>query len=213
MVGADWVGKLGADALFVKRYGIATVPGMYIITPIAMLAVSALIFFFIDRMRRRTMLLVYVASVTIFSIALQYAITTEVVGKIVQPISYVFAHGVKETIYILFWVYAGNLYDAEQSKRLFPFFAGSVLVGKILGGIVGAWIAPIVHAENFIGAQAVGFFVCFLALLAYRGLPEGHGARAYDDHRPHGVGASLRDSIDGYLAVADDKPTPPFACR
>ena len=94
MVGADWVGKLGADALFVKRYGIANVPGMYIITPIAMLAVSALIFFFIDRMRRRTMLLVYVASVTIFSIALQYAITTEVIGKIVQPISYVFAHGV-----------------------------------------------------------------------------------------------------------------------
>src|SRR5439155_1192995 len=102
---------VGAYALFVKRYGIANVPGMYIITPIAMLAVSALIFFFIDRMRRRTMLLVYVASVTIFSIALQYAITTEVIGKIVQPISYVFAHGVKETIYILFWVYAGNLYD------------------------------------------------------------------------------------------------------
>ena len=144
MVGADWVGKLGADALFVKRYGVQNVPFMYVITPIAMLAVSALIFFFIDRMRRRTMLLVYVAAVTIFSVALQYAITTNVVGNIVQPISYVFAHGVKETIYILFWVYAGNLYDAEQSKRLFPFFAGSVLVGKILGGIVGAanWRSP-----------------------------------------------------------------------
>src|SRR5207247_1515307 len=185
MVGADWVGKLGADALFVKRYGIANVPGMYIITPIAMLAVSALIFFFIDRMRRRTMLLVYVASVTIFSIALQYAITTEVVGKIVQPISYVFAHGVKETIYILFWVYAGNLYDAEQSKRLFPFFAGSVLVGKIMGGAIGAAIAPLIHAENFIGAQAIGFLVCFVAFVIYRGPPEAPGCRAYDDHRPH----------------------------
>jgi len=205
MVGADWVGKLGADALFVKRYGIANVPGMYIITPIAMLAVSALIFFFIDRMRRRTMLLVYVASVTIFSIALQYAITTEVVGKIVQPISYVFAHGVKETIYILFWVYAGNLYDAEQSKRLFPFFAGSVLVGKILGGIVGAWIAPIVHAENFIGAQAVGFFVCFVALMLYRGLPEGRGGKVEDKHRPEGLRATLRESVDGYRAVTSDK--------
>ena len=141
MVGADWVGKLGADALFVKRYGVQNVPFMYIITPIAMLAVSALIFFFIDRMRRRTMLLVYVAAVTLLSVGIQYAITTGAIGTIVQPISYVFAHGVKETIYILFWVYAGNLYDAEQSKRLFPFFAGSVLVGKILGGVVGAAIA------------------------------------------------------------------------
>jgi ATP/ADP translocase len=204
MVGADWVGKLGADALFVKRYGVQYVPYMYIITPIAMLAVSALIFFFIDRMRRRTMLLVYVAAVTVFSIALQYAITTEVVGTIVQPISYVFAHGVKETIYILFWVYAGNLYDAEQSKRLFPFFAGSVLVGKILGGFIGAAIAPVIHAENFIGAQAVGFAVCFLALLIYRGLPEGQSGKVQDKHRPGGLRATVSESTDGYRAVVSD---------
>ncbi len=204
MVAADWVGKLGADALFVKRYGVENIPGMYIITPIAMLAVSALIFFFIDRMRRRTMLLVYVASVTIFSIALQYAITTGVVGTIVQPISYVFAHGVKETIYILFWVYAGNLYDAEQAKRLFPFFAGSVLVGKIIGGVAGAGIAPIIHAENFIGAQAVGFGFCFLALALYRGLPEGRGGKVVDKHRPEGLRATVRESVDGYKAVTSD---------
>jgi len=204
MVGADWVGKLGADALFVKRYGVQNVPFMYIITPVAMLAVSALIFFFIDRMRRRTMLLVYVAAVTVFSVGLQYAITTNVVGSIVQPISYVFAHGVKETIYILFWVYAGNLYDSQQSKRLFPFFAGSVLVGKILGGIVGAAIAPIIHAENFIGAQAVGFAVCFIALVLYRGLPEGQSGKVKDKHRPEGLRAIIRESADGYKTVASD---------
>jgi AAA family ATP:ADP antiporter len=204
MVGADWVGKLGADALFVKRYGVQNVPWMYIITPIAMLVVSALIFFFIDRMRRRTMLLVYVLAVTLLSVGIQYAITTDAIGNVVQPISYVFAHGVKETIYILFWVYAGNLYDAEQSKRLFPFFAGSVLVGKILGGVIGAAIAPVLHAENFIGGQAVGFFVCFVALVLYRGLPEGHASKVEDKHRPQGVRATVRESVDGYRAVASD---------
>jgi len=204
MVGADWVGKLGADALFVKRYGVQNVPWMYIITPIAMLAVSALIFFFIDRMRRRTMLLVYVAAVTLASVGIQYAITTNAIGSVVQPISYVFAHGVKETIYILFWVYAGNLYDAEQSKRLFPFFAGSVLVGKILGGIVGAAIAPIIHAENFIGAQAVGFFVCFVALVLYRALPEGRAGHVEVKDRPQGIRATIKESVDGYRTVTSD---------
>jgi ATP/ADP translocase len=204
MVGADWVGKLGADALFVKRYGVQNVPWMYIITPIAMLAVSALIFFFIDRMRRRTMLLFYVAAVTLASILIQYAITFNSIGNIVQPISYVFAHGVKETIYILFWVYAGNLYDSEQSRRLFPFFAGSVLVGKIVGGIVGAAIAPIIHAENFIGAQAVGFFVCFIALVLYRGLPEGRAGHVEVKERPQGVRATIRESVDGYRTVTSD---------
>src|SRR5204862_6050290 len=122
----------------------------------------------------------YVAGVTLLSIAIQAGVTFQGQlsnGWIVQPISYVFAHGVKETIYILFWVYAGNLYDAEQSKRLFPFLAGSVLVGKILGGAIGAAMAPLIHAENLIGAQAVGFMVRLLALVVYRGLPAGPGRR------------------------------------
>src|SRR5258705_1916431 len=165
MVGADWVGKLGADALFVKRYGVQNVPWMYIITPIAMLAVSALIFFFIDRMRRRTMLLFYVAAVTLASVGIQYAISFNSIGNIVQPISYVFAHGVKETIYILFWVYAGNLYDSEQSRRLFPFFAGSVLVGKILCGFCGAGKASFLLSGDFFGAQAVRLGGWFLGVV------------------------------------------------
>jgi ATP/ADP translocase len=207
MVAADWVGKLGADSLFVKRWGVNYVPIMYIVTPIAMLAVSAMIFFFVDRVRRRTLLLWYVAGVTLLSIAIQAAVTFQGElsnGWIVQPVSYVFAHGVKETIYILFWVYAGNLYDAEQSKRLFPFFAGSVLVGKILGGAIGAAIAPVIHAENFIGAQAVGFMVCFVALALYRGLPEGQGSHI-EEERPKGVRAVLKDSVEGYRAVVSDR--------
>src|SRR5438445_2705714 len=204
MVAADWVGKLGADALFVERDGVQYVPWRYTVTPIAMLAVSALLFFFVDRVRRRTMLLWYVAGTTLLSVAIQFAISSSVIGNIVQPISYVFAHGVKETIYILFWVYAGNLYDAEQSKRLFPFFAGSVLVGKIAGGFLGAAIAPPIHAENFIGAQAVGFFVCFVALVLYRGLPEGRSGHVETKDRPQGVRATIRESVDGYRAVTSD---------
>jgi AAA family ATP:ADP antiporter len=207
MVAADWVGKLGADALFVKRYGVNYIPVMYIVTPIAMLAVSAMIFFFVDRMRRRTLLLWYVAGVTVLSVVIQAGVWYQASlpeGWLVQPISYVFAHGVKETIYILFWVYAGNLYDAEQAKRLFPFFAGSVLVGKIIGGAVGTGIAPLIHAENFIGAQAVGFLVCFLALVLYRGLPDGRGTRVAEE-RPKGLRASIRDSVEGYRTVSSDK--------
>lgn len=206
MVAADWVGKLGADALFVKRYGVDKIPQMYIVTPLVMLLVSGVIFYFVDRVRSRTMFLWYVASVTVASLALQWAITgSQGSESVIQPISYIFAHGVKETIYILFWVYAGNLYDADQSKRLFPFFAGSVLVGKILGGAVGAALAPVIHAENFIGAQAVGFAVCLVAILLFRDLPEGEGSRVALGHRPSGVRESLRDTLDGYRAVASDR--------
>jgi len=82
--------------------------------------------------------------------------------------------------------------------------AGSVLVGKILGGVIGAALAQVIHAENFIGAQAVGFLVCFVGLVIYRGLPEGHGSHV-EEERPKGVGAVLRDSVDGYRTVVSDK--------
>jgi hypothetical protein len=124
----------------------------------------------------------------------------------VFPIAYVFAHGVKETIYLLFWVYAGNLYDNEQSSRLFPFFAGAILVGKILGGFVAVGLADVIHAENFIGAQAIGFLACLALIAVFRDwFPEGHGTQTAKVHRVSGLRASLRDSVDGYRAVASDR--------
>src|SRR5437764_10403511 len=69
MVASDWVGKLGADSLFVKRWGVNYVPVMYIVTPIAMLAVSAMFFFFFDRVRRRTLLHLYVPGATLHSVS------------------------------------------------------------------------------------------------------------------------------------------------
>src|SRR5256884_9286557 len=124
MVAADWLGKLGADSLFVQRWAVNYVPVMSIVTPIAVLAVSAMIFFFVDRVRRRTLLLWYVAGVTLLSIAIQGGVWIQGqldYGWIVQPISYPFPHGGKETIYILFWEKAGNSNDSGQSKWLGPF--------------------------------------------------------------------------------------------
>ncbi len=143
MVLADWVGKVGADSLFVKRLGVQYIPAMYIVTPIAMLATSALLFALVDRVRRRALLFYYCLFVAVASLAIQAAVP---LGGLVFPVAYVFAHGVKETIYLLFWVYAGNLYDNEQSSRLFPFFAGAILVGKILGGFLAVGLADVIHA-------------------------------------------------------------------
>src|SRR2546430_9627518 len=64
MVAADWVGKLGADSLFVKRWGVNYVPVMYIVRPAVMLARSARIFFFVDPVPRRSPLPLYVAGGT-----------------------------------------------------------------------------------------------------------------------------------------------------
>jgi ATP/ADP translocase len=202
MVMADWVGKIGSDSLFVKRFGVQYVPLMYVVTPVVMLLTAALLFAVIDRVKRRTLLLAYVAAVVLASVVIQAMLP---LGGLVYPVAYVFTHGVKETIYLVFWVYAGNLFDSEQSRRLFPLFAGAVLVGKIVGGGLATGLADAIHSENFIGAQALGFMVCFALLIAYRRLPEGRGRHVDDTHRPKGVAETLRDSVAGYRAVASDR--------
>jgi ATP/ADP translocase len=51
----------------------------------------------------------------------------------------------------------------------------------------------------------VGFLVCFVALVLYRRLPEGRAGHVEVKHRPQGVNATIRESVDGYRAVASDQ--------
>ena len=202
MVLSDWVGKVGADSLFVKRYGVQYIPMMYLITPVAVLVISALLFTVLRRHTGRSLLTNYVAIVIVASLAIHFALPQ---GGIVLPIAYVFAHGVKEIVYLLFWIYAGNLYSSNQSKRLFPLFAGAMLSGKILGGFAVGALAPIIHTENFIGAQAFGFAGCLVLMLVFR----RHLPAERDDSAgvpaPRGVVASLQDSLEGYRTITSDR--------
>src|SRR5439155_160757 len=151
--------------------------------------------------RGRALLIGYVIVVMLLAVVIQLALP---LGGPVLAASYIFGHGVKETIYLVFWVYAGNLYSAEQSKRLFPIYAGAVLVGKIIGAPVATLLTGLVHAEYMIGASAAGFAVVLVMLVAYRQLPEGKGRHVEQKERGGGIRSSLRDSVDGYRAVASD---------
>ncbi len=207
MVLADWVGKVGADAVFIKRVGVNFLPAMYIVTPLVMLAASSFIFGLVDRLRRRDLLFWYVAVVVVLSVVTQIAMS---VGGPDYWWAYVFAHVVKETVYLIFWVYAGNLFDSEQSKRIFPLFAGALLVGKIGGGLLSTALLPVIHAESFMGAQAFGFGICAVLVLVYRQrLPEGEGT-IDPRRRAHGFRAEVASSLDGYRAVTSDPLLRPF---
>jgi len=200
MVLADWVGKVGADSLFIKRVGVTYLPVMYIITPVVMLVASGALFFLVDRMSARRLLVWYIGGTMVASFATWVALS---VGGAQYWWAYIFAHVVKETIYLVFWVYAGNLFDSEQSTRVFPLFAGALLVGKIAGGVAAGALQPVIHSENFMAAQTGGFAIALLLVaLAHRRLPRAAHAGS---SRGAGLGATVRDLRDGYRAVAGDR--------
>ena len=205
---ANWIGKVGTNSIFIKKVGVTSLPYAYVIAPVVLLLASTLIFSLVGRVRRRELFIWYVGVVAVLSIATHAALG---LGTVDYWWAYVFAQVVKETVYLIFWVYAGNLFDSEQSKRIFPLFAGALLIGKIAGGLLSTTLAPLIHSENFMAAQAVGFGLAFVVILVYRKrLPEGEGAIAGGQAQPQGIGARFRGSVDGYRAVASDGLLRPF---
>jgi AAA family ATP:ADP antiporter len=205
---ANWVGKVGSNSIFIKSVGVTYLPVAYVIAPIVLLIASTIIFSLVSKMRRRDLFIWYVGIVAVLSIAAQVLLP---VSGTDYWFTYVLAQVVKDTIYLIFWVYAGNLFDSEQSKRIFPLFAGSLLVGKVVGGIVASVLTPMIHSESFMAIEAAGFALAFVILIVFRRhLPEGEGAVVVEKAESKSIGERLAGSLNGYKLVSRDKLLRPF---
>ena len=205
---ANWVGKVGSNSIFIKSVGVTALPYAYVLAPLVLLVASSIIFALVGRMRRRDLFIWYVGVVAVLSIAAQVLLP---VTSLDYWFTYVLAQVVKDTVYLIFWVYAGNLFDSEQSKRIFPLFAGSLLVGKIAGGFLAAGLTPIIHSDSFMAVEAVGFGIAFVVLVFFRHrLPEGEGAITVERTEPKSIGERLAGSLNGYKLVSRDKLLRPF---
>ena len=205
---ANWVGKVGSNSIFIKSVGVQYLPIAYVIAPLVLLVASSVIFALVGRMRRRDLFIWYVGLVTLLSIAAQVLLP---ITNTDYWFTYVLAQVVKDTIYLIFWVYAGNLFDSEQSKRIFPLFAGSLLVGKIVGGFLAAALTPVIHSDAFMAIEAAGFALAFVILILFRRhLPEGEGAITAEKAQPKSIGQRLAGSLNGYKLVSRDKLLRPF---
>lgn len=205
---ANWVGKVGSNSIFIKSVGVTSLPIAYVIAPLVLLVASTIIFSLVGKMRRRDLFIWYVGVVTVLSIAAQVLLP---VTSTDYWFTYVLAQVVKDTIYLIFWVYAGNLFDSEQSKRIFPLFAGSLLVGKIVGGVMAAALTPVIHSNSFMAVEAAGFGLAFVILLLFRHyLPEGEGAVVVEKAQSKTIGQRISGSLNGYKLVSRDRLLRPF---
>ncbi len=124
------------DATFLKRFGPQYIPWMLVINAL----LTFVVFGVADRLARRFrdhfllsgFLVVYAASVTVLFFMVKVGF--KVAGyEIAYPILYQLLYLLDSILLVYLWNIAGDLFDARQGKRIFPFITAAQVLGTTLG--------------------------------------------------------------------------------
>ena len=78
---------------------------------------------------------------------------------------FVFIDVVGSLTVLLFWTFAGDIFDAREAKRLFGLIAGGSAVSNVLFGALLAGAADSVLPEDLLYAIATALLICALTVL------------------------------------------------
>ena len=147
------VGEVGVDTLVVSRFGVGTLPYLFIGLGATSL-VAAIAYGAALGKVSRTPLLVGVlggAAALLVTGRLVMASGTEAVVPLIWLVTYA-AGTLAGTIS---WTIAGSVFDARQAKRLFPLCTGAAIAGNFLGSLGAGPIAGAAGTEVLIVIEAV----------------------------------------------------------
>jgi len=153
------IGGNAIEALFFARFGVDSLPTMYIIlglfTFVTSMAISAL-------MGRSAKQRLYVTLPFILGFAL--------IGEwLIIPLNlkWFFAmmwlgmNVINSLQGLLTWGLAGAACDTRQAKRLFPLFSAGAILGTVIGGLITPPLATWLHSENLLLLWALAMFISY----------------------------------------------------
>lgn len=91
----------------------------------------------------------------------------------------------------LVWLYAGEVYDSRQARRVFGFIGTGGIAGAVLGGVLTSLVAGVLGTENLLILSA-GLIV--LALLSLRGVRIGARQPPRKKAAPRSTFSTIRSS-------------------
>jgi HEAT repeat protein/ATP/ADP translocase len=158
------VGEVGVDTLVVSRFGVGTLPYLFIGLGATSLVVALAYGAALGRMSRTRLLVGILAGSAGLLLAgrLVMASGTEAVVPLIWLVTY--ASGtVAGTIS---WTIAGSVFDARQAKRMFPLCTGAAIAGNFLGSLTAGPIAQVAGTELLIVIEATLLAVVAAMILA-----------------------------------------------
>jgi len=138
------------ETTFLKRYGVAYLPLVYMINAAVTFPAVSLMAMLQKRVSAGRLL----AGVLLFcgvSIAvLRFLIPYEM--DTLYPVLFVLKGQYEILLGLLFWTVANDLFDARQSKRIFPLITAGGLIGSIIGSFATPAMADIISTDNLMMA-------------------------------------------------------------
>ncbi|MEE2993350.1 MAG: Npt1/Npt2 family nucleotide transporter [Gemmatimonadota bacterium] len=134
-------GRSSRDAIFIKEAGPDHLPYVYIIGSLIVMASAPFYSMVVGRIARHRFMIGQLIGSAILLVAMRMAISLDL-----SAMPYLLFSITDLVIIVLFymhfWMFANDVFDPREGKRLFPLIGGAGLAGSILGGLT---VKPIVH--------------------------------------------------------------------
>ena len=158
------VGEVGVDTLVVSRFGVGTLPYLFIGLGATSLVAAIAYGAALGKVSRTPLLVGVLGGAAALLVAgrLVMASGTEAVVPLIWLVTYA-AGTLAGTIS---WTIAGSVFDARQAKRLFPLCTGAAIAGNFLGSLTAGPIAAAAGTELLIVIEAALLAVVAMIVVA-----------------------------------------------
>ncbi len=159
---AQTLGLVGAESLFLARFGAEQLPAVFIAASLTTVAGSMLYAAFVGRSRNDDLFVWMLTGTALVLVGAAVGAASGV--REVVPALFCLYFLLQSVFMNHFFTFAVDYFDSSASKRLFPLFTIGSSLGGAAGGGIGVLIARSFGTTRLIAAWAVMFALCALVM-------------------------------------------------
>ena len=163
------LGEVGADTLFLSRFGADALPYLFIMLGAVSLVIALAYGAAIGRLGRRPFLVGLLGGLA--AVLLMERIAMAGGSELALPVTWISVYAASAVLLTVVWTVAGSTLDVRQAKRLFPICTGAAILGGFVGTLSAGPLAGAMGTENLIVLYAVALIGA--ALLTWETLSGG----------------------------------------
>lgn len=157
------IGRNARDSIFLKDVGVKFLPYMFVLNAVFVVLVSTIYTAFVDKMDRTKFL---VGSLALYA-GITFAVRVVLMMNMLwfSAATYVIVQILWLVGLMQFWTFMGDVFDARESKRLFPLIGTGGLVGMVLAGFGAKPVVAVIGTNNLFLVWSAMFGLCIFLVL------------------------------------------------